>query len=157
SLHDLSRRPAGRALGAESTSLSRLSAGRLERRRGSTPKSDRRARPADGLRGCGLARDLPATAVLIGYRVARRAVTSDQIPSPLQLSELPQSAKTGHMARLGNFPVTGRSDRHNVSTSLVRLLRKLQFPLDPLEGRVLAERIEERFGLQGNQLRITQS
>src|SRR5256885_12674006 len=44
------------------------------------------------------------------------------------------SAKTGHTARPRNFPITGRSDRRNVSTSHRRSLRKLQFLHNRLEA-----------------------
>jgi hypothetical protein len=50
-------------------------------------------------------------------------------------------AKTGHTARLHNFPITGRSDRRNISASRRRSLRKLQFLHHRLEARVLAQGI----------------
>lgn|SRR2546421_5665920 len=51
------------------------------------------------------------------------------------------SAKTGHTARPRNFPITGRSDRRNVSTSHRRSLRKLQFLHNRLEARLLAQEV----------------
>src|SRR5256885_5389620 len=58
------------------------------------------------------------------------------------------SAKTGHTARPRNFPITGRSDRRNVSTSHRRSLRKLQFLHNRLEARFLARSEEHTSELQ---------
>jgi hypothetical protein len=51
------------------------------------------------------------------------------------------AAKTRHTGRLHNFPITGRSDRRNVSTSHRRSLRKPQFLDHGLEARLLAQGI----------------
>jgi len=57
-------------------------------------------------------------------------------------------ARSGQTARLRDSPLTRRSGLRKRSTSHRRSLRKLQFPLDRLEARLLAQRIEQRVDLQ---------
>jgi hypothetical protein len=71
---------------------------------------------------------------------AHRLRTGDRRPR-MPSARAQVAAKTGHTARLRNFPITGRSDRRNVSTSHHRSLRKLQFLHNRLEARLVAQGI----------------
>jgi len=72
---------------------------------------------------------------------------------------LPSRAKTGVLA-IGEGSIYGRS---NDCCSVIRSgagsrcsLGKFQFPLDCLEARLVAERIQERIGLHVHQVLVTQ-
>ncbi len=67
--------------------------------------------------------------------------------------DLPLSANSGHSSTDPNFLHSGRcNDPAAPGNRLQDSGRKFQFPLDGLEARLAAQRIEERFGLQISQL-----